>query len=128
MGYTGSPGTGGGGGGGGGGSAILDKHYNYPGALATSAGTARWYSMGTTDVIRTTARVTTAPTGAPLSLRIRKNGESLFLLNISAGSYEAETTTAINMVEDNYITVDIVSVGTGASGSDLVVSFLYTRA
>lgn len=119
IGYTGSPGVG---------VGLYDKHFNYPGNLGIYAGTARWYSMNIQTISKVTAYVSSAPVGASLGIRVRKNGESTATITISDGGYTSSINTNIVTTDGEYITVDLFQVGTSSPGSDLVVSFLYTRA
>lgn len=119
VGYTGSPGIG---------VGLYDKHFNYPGTLGVAVGTARWYSMNIQTISKITAYVTTAPVGGNVGVRVRQNGSVIATLIIPDGSYTVSINTNITTADAEYITVDIFEVGVSVKGSDLVVSFLYTRA
>ena len=116
SGFTGSVGT-----------TSLERHFNYPGNVAVSVGTARWYLQQTTIVQRIKAQITTAPVGADITINIKKNGTTLQVISITAGTDNALLNTNISMNDGDYLTVDIITVGTSTPGSDLIVSFLYVR-
>ena len=118
QGYTGSVGT-----------VYLERHFNYPGPLYVATGSARWWSQANLGISRIRAQVNAAPLGGDINLAVKQNGNSVASLQIPAGL----TTSTINIVnittvDGDYITVDILSVGSSYSGSDLVVSFLYVRS
>lgn len=109
---------------GGAGPTYQEKTYTYPGTIAISTGTARWWSQGNTTITRARAQVITAPSGSPVTIVIKKNGTSAQTFSISSGEYATQINTNITTVNGDYITIDLTSVG---SAADLVISFLYTR-
>ena len=76
---------------------------------------------GTFTAIR--AWADTAPTGAPLSIRINKNGVSVATLSIADGANSASTTVSIPVVAGDRISLDITGVGSiTPGGNDLLVT------
>jgi len=110
------------------GSTVLERHYNYPGTLLVNNGSLRWYVQSASMITRIKATVSTAPTGAAINLRINRNGSSVATINIAANATNSSINTNISLNDGDYITVDILAVGNAPNtGSDLVVSFLYSR-
>jgi hypothetical protein len=116
SGFTGSVGT-----------TSLERHFNYPGNVAVSVGTARWYLQQTTIVQRIKAQITTAPVGSNMTINIKKNDTTLQVISITDGTNSTLLNTNISMADGDYLTVDIVTVGASTPGADLVISFLYVR-
>jgi hypothetical protein len=104
-----------------------DRHYNYPGTLTVNTGTLRWYIQGSTTVKKIRAQVTTVSSGANITLGIRKNTILEANISIPQTVNAAVINTNIQAVDGEYFTVDILSVGSTTNGSDLVVSFSYTK-
>lgn len=110
------------------GTTVLERHYNYPGSLVVNTGTLRWYAQSSSRISRIRASVVTASAGAAISLRVNKNGSSAATLSIAASTTASSINTNINLSDGDYITVDIIAIGIAPNtGSDLVVSFLYSR-
>jgi hypothetical protein len=105
----------------------LEKHFNYPGQLQVSDGTARWWPQGNTSISRISAHVSLPSSGGPVTIRIKKNGISAQTISILAEQTTAQINTSITTVNNDYITVDLTSVGGSTTAENLVVSFLYQR-
>lgn len=83
-------------------------------------------------VTKVIARVITAPTGAALTLNVQKNGANDILsadLSIAAGANTA-TSTSIDtnyddLVENDFVTLDINQVGSTLTGANLMVGLVY---
>ena len=116
----------GGGGGGGGGISSLDRSFNFPGELYPQNGTSRWYPQYSYTINTIRARVSNAPVGNDINLNIRKNGNIVATTSILDGLDRSSINTSIPVAYEDYITVDITSVGNAAKGTDLVVSILYS--
>jgi len=97
-----------------------------PGKLVTYTGTARWYSPTNSIITSVTPRVRTSA-DLPISLNLLKNGTSLFSQTIQAqATTTATNTTTYSLSTGDYLTVNVLSVGTGAQpGEDLYVQVLY---
>jgi hypothetical protein len=105
----------------------LERHFNYPGILSTSIGTSRWWILGSGNITKISARVTVAPIGSNIVAYINKNGTTVHTATISANTYGSTSDVNLAISDGDYITVDIVSIGSSLAGSDLVISFLYVR-
>ena len=78
-------------------------------------------------ISRIRAQVDTAPLGANITIVVRKNGTSVQTVTITAGQSSSQINTSITTANGDYITVDITNTGLSPVGSNLVVSFLFTR-
>jgi len=107
--------------------ATLERHFNYPGILSTSIGTNRWWILANTTITKINARVLTAPQGSSIVAFIKKNGTTIHTVTILAGTTSDLELVNLQLLENDYITVDINSTGSSVAGSDLVISFLYVR-
>lgn len=106
--------------------------FSYPGAVTVISGTARLYND--TGQSRTIASVRasagTAPTGTALIVDVRKNGTSIFpttprpqiSVGANTGTAVPDTTT---WAAGEYLSVDVVQVGSSVAGSDLTVTVTY---
>jgi hypothetical protein len=99
---------------------------NQPGVLTTTTGTNRWYAPANLTITGVVARVINAPQGSNTSININKDGQTVINVPILVGTTKSSNTININMVEDDYLTVDVASVGTTYPGSDLNVVIKYT--
>jgi hypothetical protein len=118
IGYTGSAGSDGGG---------VDSITLYQsGNLTVLSGTARWYAPYNLEIISIKTRLKTAA-DSNISILIRKNDVTAVSLVITANSTSGtEYTTPLSLVEDDFLTVDVVTIGSeDAPGVDLYVSFKY---
>jgi len=97
------------------------------GALTLTTGTKRWYAPKGITINKIIARVITAPDGAAINMTVKKNGASGATLVIAdAGTKIINSSPAITMVEDDYLTFDITQIGSTTAGSDLTVTFTYS--
>ena len=103
-----------------------DKSFNFPGELSIRTGSVRWYPIYSSSISTIRARLTSSPTGGDLNLNIRKNGNVVATMSILDGTDRANINTNIPITLDDYLTVDVTSVGRIYRGSDLVVSMIYT--
>jgi hypothetical protein len=104
-----------------------ERHFNYPGNIIVNNGTIRWWSQGELLISRIRAQVDTDPLGANITIVVRKNGTSVQTVTITAGQSSSQINTNITTANGDYITVDITNTGLSPVGSNLVVSFLFTR-
>jgi collagen type VII alpha len=117
KGFTGSVGT-----------VLMERHFNYPGTISAGVGTARWWSQQSLVISRIKAQLTTPPIGGDINIGFKKNGVTVQSLAVPAGSINSAINTVnITTVDGDYLTVDIVSVGSVSAGTDLVISFLFVR-
>ena len=116
AGYTGSAGT-------------SSTQLTQQGVLVPTTGTVRWYAPGNSLVItNAVARVLTAPQGSPVVATVRKNGTAASIISIASGTNKASNNTTINMsgTTDDYLTLDVTSVGVSSPGSDLYITITYS--
>jgi hypothetical protein len=106
------------------------------GALNVSTGTARLPIEDAYTIIGTRLNVGTAPTGSNLVLDILKNGSTIYTTTsnrpfITAGSNSGgpgATPDVTSLVAGDYITVNILQVGSTIAGSDLTVSVIVSKS
>lgn len=115
--------------------AVLERHYRKTGTLSASLGSEKWYIPVDSTIIGIIARVETAPSGTSSGIEISvnvtdTNGDktSVATLNIN-NLYNASAvfSTPLTVLFNEFVTVDIISVGTDIAGADLTVTFTYTR-
>lgn len=110
---------------------ILDKQVvlNQYDTLELFTGTDRWYAPTSLTITNITGRLYTPSTGSTVTFRVNKtSGATTTTTDISftSGASKASSNTNISMSADDYITVDITSIGgSGDEGSDLNVIFTY---
>ena len=106
---------------------IFNINLHQGGALQVHTGTKRWYAPYNLQVTGITSRLGTAA-DATVGVDIKKNGVSEETYSFGAN---ATTTTiadqTINMNADDYLTVDVTSIGTTNTGEDLYVQFTYKK-
>lgn len=127
RGFTGSAGTGGGGGG----SSVGVANLYQSGNLIVFTGTQRWYAPFNLQFSEITGRVV-QNANDDIEIEILKNGTLMTGLTIPVGLYSASTSgddsTVLTMDEGDYLTVDVIQVGTVVQpGSDLYIQFKYVN-
>ena len=112
--------------------SVPDEAFTYSnqGTIAVGTGVGRQYldTNYTIDTVR--ASVGTAPTGASIIIDVKKNGTSVYSgtpsnrPTIAANGFTAVggTPTTASLASGDYITIDIVQVGSTIAGTDLVVT------
>jgi hypothetical protein len=106
---------------------IFNINLHQGGALQVHTGTKRWYAPYNLQVTGITSRLGTAA-DATVGVDIKKNGVSEE--TYSFGTNATTTTIAdqtINMNTNDYLTVDVTSIGTTNTGEDLYVQFTYKK-
>jgi len=99
------------------------------GELAVHTGTARWYApfnLTISDVIPKLR----AAADATVTILVKKNGTMVSTINVAANTTTIDVTggySTWNMVEGDYLTVDVTTIGTTNKGEDLVVQFKYKQ-
>lgn len=97
-----------------------------PGVLSVLTGTSKWFPPMDMSILRIQAFVDVDPTGADLILRINKNGAEIATVTIADGN---SITTPIDlnvpMTLTDYLTVDVVQVGSTTAGENLTVRLTY---
>lgn len=94
------------------------------GALSLTIGTVRWYASDNIIISKITARLAEAADRA-VTFNVKKSGEFTQTVSISTGSVKVISTTSISMISDDYLTVDVTSVGDQLLGSGLSIEFTY---
>jgi len=101
----------------------------HSGNLAAYTGTSRWYPPKNVTINKIVARVESAPAGADVVVQVNKtSGETVTNQSITIADGTNKTTVSnpsLTMLEDDYLTIDILSVGSTASGSNLRLTFTY---
>ena len=70
------------------------------------------------------AYLATAPVGADVILNIKKNGVFVNTLTITDGNSISENNSFnISFIKGDYITVDIIQIGSSTAGEDLYANF-----
>ena len=99
------------------------------GDLILINGTERWYADRILTIFKIKAYVSISPVGSNLNIRINKtsNGETTYTdVLILDDSLKTTISTTINMLEDDFLTVDITQIGSSISGSDLNLIMTYS--
>ena len=103
----------------------------HTGELSAYTGVKRWYAPKNITISKIKARVDTAPTGAGVVIQVNRtttgNVTTNQQLTVADGTTLISDTspTISSMLEDDYLTVDIVSVGTTTAGENLTVEITY---
>ena len=91
------------------------------------SGTARWYAPFDLLVTGINTKVSSSA-DSNISIQIKKNGSTVKSSSILAGQFSSVVSAPeFPMVEGDYITVDVTSIGTTNKGEDLVVQFKYRQ-
>ena len=95
------------------------------GVLQPIVGTVRWYNPVDVNVYKIITRLT-GVADQVVDVRIFKSGDPVKTILLPAGNDKKVDLVDIDMVEDDYLTVDVVSTGTNANpGFGLSVEFFY---
>tara|TARA_R110000782_G_scaffold29061_3_gene72546 strand:- start:528 stop:1136 length:609 start_codon:yes stop_codon:yes gene_type:complete len=96
------------------------------GNLQIVTGTVRWYAPGASTIDKITARLSIAADNI-ITLLIKKNGSIVKTITIPASDSKVILDdTQIEMSVDDYLTVDVTTIGNTNKGSGLSVEFLFT--
>jgi hypothetical protein len=107
--------------------------FSRQGLLAVTTGTSRLYIDDSWTVLQVRASVNTPPQGASIIVDVFKNGSTIFTTTGNRPAIAAGANTAVSaaapdipsLVPGDYLTVNIVQVGTGVNpGADLTVNVL----
>ena len=102
----------------------LTVPYSVAGELSTGTGNLRWYAMADGTIWQCSASLGTPSSGSGVHVALKKNGTQIAQTTIPAGEHQSLFTPSdedCDFNEGAYFTVDILSVGSGTKGSDLVV-------
>lgn len=95
------------------------------GVLQPIVGTVRWYNPVDVNVYKIITRLT-GVADQVVDVRIFKSGDPVKTILLPVGNDKKVDLVDIDMVEDDYLTVDVVSTGTNANpGFGLSVEFFY---
>jgi len=96
------------------------------GVINYKIGTVRWYAPHPLNITRVITRLATTSTIA-YNLVVKKSGTSVKTIPITTTATKFDSTASINLLEDDYLTVDVITVGgSGENGTELSVEFKYT--
>jgi hypothetical protein len=106
----------------------LEKQYTQIGALTVGDVGVRWYPATNITINSAIARIVTAPSGSSITLSIKVNGTGVQTLTINSGATDSSlVTTPINVNYGQYVTIEVIQVGSSIAGSDLNVTLKYIR-
>lgn len=94
------------------------------GILEPTTGTVRWHNPRSLTVTKIIARLAETA-DQTVTVRVRKTGNIVQTINFTAGSIKQTVNTTINMIQDDYLTVDVVAVGNVNKGKGLSVELTY---
>lgn len=108
------------------GSKLLLQTFSTFGPLTAGSGNQRWYTPTKAQVIEVFAAIGTTSSGSSVTVDLKKNGGSMLAspIVISPGSNTGSgfpNTLSLNGPNADYCTVDVITIGSGTPGSDLVV-------
>ncbi len=102
----------------------------FDGPLVVRTGQLRWYPPAACTLVSCTAYVGTAPTGAAVTVNVKKNGSTILAsdLSIAAGANASAVTapTTTTLLATDYLTWDIDTIGSTEPGRDITVRVIYT--
>ena len=110
---------------------LTEINMSYAGTLAVVTGKIRWYASKSYSISKVMISVGTAPTGSDLTVDVKKNGTTIFTTSskrpkIAAGGFfdESDTPDVTSLIAGDYLTVDIVTVGSTIPGENLGVQIV----
>jgi hypothetical protein len=98
------------------------RTYNYAGTLTVNLGSKRLYITNPAAIVSIQFNLVTAGTTAT-SIAVKKNGIVINNTTLNAGISNLTTTPYIPVTTNDYLTIDILTAGTGAT--DLYATFTY---
>jgi hypothetical protein len=96
------------------------------GDLNIFTGTEKWYSVDSITFLDYNLFLGTAPVGNNLTVVINKNGVAVQTLVVPSTQTSVTGISSFTMVPSDYITIDITSIGTDTTGSDLTLILTYS--
>lgn len=94
------------------------------GDLTVKTGTLRWYAPNPLTITKVIARLA-AGADDVIEIRIRKNNNSVQVISLAANQLKEEVIVNINMIVDDYLTVDVFNIGNVYPGNGLSLEFKY---
>jgi hypothetical protein len=110
----------------GGSSTILTKTLDYTGPMVVGTGTKKWWINRSYSITRIIGFLDVAPTGSSLILQLNKNGANTSTLTVAATKTTASANLSISVVQGDYITVNVMQIGSTNSGRDLSLMLEYS--
>lgn len=95
------------------------------GILEPTVGTIRWYSPSSVNINKITARLAESA-DSTVTVLIKKNGTTVRTVTFPATNTKQLVVSDIDMAIDDYLTVDITTVGSVSRGRGLSVEFTYS--
>lgn len=115
----------------GGGAGTIQKEllYSMQDNLIAETGLARWYAPFSGAITSVRASVGTSPVGASVIVDVKKNGSSIFSSDkptVPPGTYTDTATPTDNVITaGDFLTVDVLQVGSAIPGTDLTVQVIF---
>ena len=104
----------------------IEYTYTTPNTIKVNVGTLRRYILEAKTITQVFAAVSIAPTGADIIFDIKKNDVSIFAapqhINAGANTLSIVDFVSTDLAVNDYLTVDIIQVGSTVAGSDLVIT------
>jgi hypothetical protein len=106
--------------------------FTVPGSLVAYTGISRFYFARSATITSVLISVGTPPDGGDVIADVKKNDTTIFTTldnrpTIGSGQNLGSGSPDVTSVADgDYVTVDVVSVGSTSPGADLVVQIEYT--
>ena len=69
-------------------------------------------------------RLGTAPTGASVTVRVKRGASTLATVSVSAGTASATGVVSFSLAKGDVLTFDVTAVGSSVAGADLAVALL----
>lgn len=102
--------------------------FSYQGTIATLTGASRFYPWQACTILGVRASVGTAPVGQSIIVDVLKTGSTVYTTTSHRPTILVSTNTALggalsttSMTGTDYLTVNIIQVGTTTIGADLTV-------
>lgn len=103
-----------------------EKVLSQPGPLVVVTGEARWYPRENITIMGVYLAVGTSPTGADLIIELTRNGVSIGQYTLTSGTFNTpRLSVGESLVVGDYISVNVIQVGTTEPGANLGMTLLY---
>jgi len=103
-------------------SALRSIQLSVPGPLTLKTGTARWYAPQAMTIVSTIGRLGTAADDV-VTVIVNKNGSPAVTLEIPAGQTKLNSNTEFSLTDEDYLTVDITTIGTTGAELHLTINY-----
>jgi hypothetical protein len=104
--------------------------YSGTGTLTVKTGATRIYNDSgvTLNIVNVRASVGTAPTGAGITVDVKKGGTSIWNVSgnrptiaVSTNTIKSTSMTTTTWEDGSYLTADIVTIGSTVAGADITI-------